>query len=123
MNNSQKGFTLIEILVVLTILGFIFFVVVLPFIGIHYETGKGQHTGYITAVEKSGVIWKKGRAYIKIDLSSSQEDQYCVIDDSVYSRLEEAARNKEKLTIQHLSYFSAGITNCAGEDAIITGIK
>lgn len=123
MNNSQKGLTLIGLLVIMTVGAVIFFVVVLPFIGIHYQTGKGQHTGYITAVEKSGVIWKTGRAYIKTDLSSSQEDQYCVIDDSVYSRLEEASRNKEKLTIEHLSYLSAGITNCAGEDAVIIGIK
>lgn len=96
---------------------------VLPFIGIHINTGRGSHTGYITAVEKGGVIWKTGRAYIKTDLSSSQEDMYCVVDDSVYSTLEQKSVNKEKVTIKHFSWLSAGIRNCEGEDAVIYQVE
>lgn len=101
----------------------IFFFCVLPFIGVHINTGGGQHTGYVTAVEKTGLFWKTGRVYIKTDLSSSQEDIYCVIDEKVYTEIEVLSKNKEQVTVSHISYLSAGITNCDGEDAIITEIK
>lgn len=51
------------------------------------QTSSGSHNGYITAVEKSGLIWKTGTAYIKTDLSSTQEDFYCVEDENVYNDL------------------------------------
>lgn len=47
----------------------------------------GSHNGYITAVEKSGLIWKTGTVYIKTELSSTQEDFYCVEDENVYNDL------------------------------------
>ncbi len=35
-------------------------------------TNQGEHTGYVTAVEQEGLIWKTWRAYIKTDPQSSQ---------------------------------------------------
>lgn len=105
----------------------IFFVIVLPIYfsvhGLHINTGNGEHTGYVTDVEKNGVIYKTGRAYIKTDVSSSQEDQYCVIDPNVYQQLQEKSMNKEKVTVQYFSWMFTGIKNCDGEPAIISGIK
>lgn len=43
----------------------------------------GQHTGYVSSVEQSGIIWKTWTAYIKTDPQSSQEDAYCVTDSYV----------------------------------------
>ena len=115
------GFAIIAILIVI-ILGLIaLFTVSLT--GLHYQTGQGEHTGFVTAVEKEGVIWKTGTAYFKTDVSSSQEDKYCVIDDSVYARLEQASQHKEKITIQHKSYFATSVNECGDEDAIIYGVK
>ena len=53
-------------------------VVALLLTGCWVTTTDGEHTGFVTAVEKNGAFWKTGRVYIKSDLSSSQEDIYCV---------------------------------------------
>lgn len=94
----------------------------LAFTGIHINTGDGEHTGFITAVEKNGLIWKTNTAYIKTDTQSSQEDRYCVIDSGVAQTLKILSSAKEHVTIQYMSYLLPGITECNGEDAIITGV-
>lgn len=91
--------------------------------GFHYETGRGNHSGYITAVQKQGVIFKTYRAYVKTDLSSSQEDVYCVENEETAQKLESMAENKEKGTFQYKHYIAAGITLCDGEGDLIYGIK
>lgn len=123
---NQQGITVIEFLVSISVLGFIGLIiafVVIQFTGLHIDTGRGEHTGYITAVERNGLIFKTGKAFVKTDPSSTQEDEYCVIDDAVYDRLAEAARNKEKLTVTHQSYFATGIHECGSEPAVISGVK
>jgi hypothetical protein len=91
--------------------------------GIHYQTAKGEHTGYVTAVEKSGIIWKTGTAYFKTDTSSSQEDVYCVTDEDVFNQLVETSRNKAKVTISFKDYLAKGISNCGPSFAIIDGVS
>ena len=94
--------------------------------GVHYETSKGAHTGFITAVETNGIIFKTHSAYIKTDVSSSQEEQYCVIDDAVKAELEEKSQSSEKVTIEFVDYFIRGFTNCSSvvdEIGVITGVK
>lgn len=90
--------------------------------GWHKDTGRGEHTGYVTAVEKEGVFWKTGRAYIKTDNSSSQENDYCVIDEGIYQKLQELARTKQPVTITHQSWFISGWKSCNNEGAIIIGV-
>lgn len=102
-------------LVIFSVFGSIF--------GIHYETSSGNHSGYITAVQKQGLIFKTWRAYVKTDLSSSQEDIYCVESEETAKRLEVMAENKEKGTFQYKSYLVAGVTLCNGEGDIIYGVK
>ena len=92
-------------------------------VGFHYETGRGEHVGYITAVEKSGVFFKTGRAYVKTETESSQEDTYCVMDEAVLEQLKAAAQTKERKTIKYFSYLSAGIKNCGGEGDIIYALE
>lgn len=91
--------------------------------GIKKVTSEGEHTGFVTAAQKNGLFFTTGRAYIKTDLASSQEDMYCVIDDEVFKKLEELARNKEKVTFQYRGWFENGIENCGGEGEFIYGIK
>lgn len=93
------------------------------FIGFHYETGKGEHIGSITAVQKQGIFFKTGRAYVKTDIQSSQEDDYCVIDEAVYSKLQKMAEQKEKVKVKYFSWFSAGIKNCESEEDIIYEVE
>lgn len=97
-------------------------VIAVPFIGINYPTGSGTQVGYVSAIEKTGIIWKTGRAYIKSDLSSTQEDLYCVMDDKVYDSLREASLTKTRVELSHNSVLVAGITDCEGESAIIQDV-
>lgn len=121
MKNNQKGSAEV---IVLTIIGLLVIVpIILGIVGLHINTGTGNHTGYVTAVEKTGVFWKTGRVYIKSDLSSSQEDAYCVTGDEVYNQLAEKAVNKEKVTVSYFSWLSNGVKNCAGESDVIDSVK
>lgn len=87
--------------------------------GLNIGTGSGEHTGYITSVEKNGLIFKTGRAYVKTDLQSSQEDMYCITDESLYKELEVVSRSKEPVTLKYHSKLIYGATNCSSEGAII----
>lgn len=91
----------------------------LPFGGLHYETVRGEHTGFVTAVQRSGVIFKTGSAYLKTDTQSSQEDDYCVIDDEVYSQLQQYGEKKTHVNVYFFSWLSAGVKNCNFEGAVI----
>ncbi len=94
--------------------------VFLPFYGFHSSTGSGEHLGYITASETTGVMFKTDRIYFKTSLRSSQEDKYCVIDKDVYKRLQKVKPNQQ-IDIYYESYLANGIKNCAAEKAVITG--
>ena len=91
----------------------------LSFTGIAVETSRGEHTGFVTAAQKNGLFFKTGRAYIKTDLSSSQEDLYCVKDDAVLKQLQEAAKSRERVTIKYAGNFVNGFKNCENEGEFI----
>jgi len=86
-------------------------------------TKDGEHTGYITALEKTGLIWKTGNVYIKSDVSSSQEDLYCVINQDVYNKLKDKSVNKEKVTILFHDEMIIAPWRCESTSGIIDGIK
>lgn len=119
----QKGNIIGGALVAIGILFFLWLIIIVPFFGLHINTGDGTHVGYVTAVEKGGLFFKTGTAYIKSDVSSSQEDSYCVIDDAVMAELKNVAQKKAKVEVTYFGWVSAGIANCAGEGAIISGVK
>lgn len=96
--------------------------VVVPFTGIHIATGTGDHTGYITSVENTGLFWKTGRAYLKTSTQSTQEDAYCVIDPSVYAQLQADSVSGVQVNIHYLSWLSPSVKECDGEDAIIQSV-
>lgn len=92
--------------------------------GWHYETGSGEHTGTITAVELDGLVWKTYSIYFKTDTQSSQEDHYCVMDDSLIPKLKELSQSKAKVTISYVDYFLFGEKYCGdSEIAVVTGVK
>jgi hypothetical protein len=99
-------------LVMLAVLYFFIF-------GWHKETASGEHTGYITSVERTGIFFQTFRAYLKTDSQSSQEDTYCVVDPKVYSQLVQLSEQKTQVTVSYFSWLVSGIKNCGGEDAIV----
>lgn len=119
MNAEDMGFGCLNIALIVFILG----VIIFSFTGLHINTGDGQHTGYVTAVQRQGIIWKTWRAYIKTDVSSSQEDQYCVVDQNVVKQLQAAAESKERVTVTYFDWLFSGVANCAAEPDVIDGIK
>jgi hypothetical protein len=112
---SFLGFGLVVILIVL-----------LPLILFNtlfiQDTSNGHHTGQVTAVETTGVIFKTDRVFFKSDAQSSQEDVYCVIDKNVKSQLESYSRDKTTITVTYDDYLIKGWKYCDGESGIITGV-
>jgi hypothetical protein len=92
--------------------------------GVQYTTVQnGKHVGQITAIEDSGIIWKTTTVYVKSDISSSQEDKYCLIDKSLLQKLNLFARNSTKVSLYYDSWLINGWQNCGDEAAIITEVN
>lgn len=105
------------------IVAVIAFFIWLPFQTWKVETSKGEHTGYVTAVETNGIFLKTNRAYIKTDTQSSQEDAYCVMDEGVYKQLQEYAARKAHVNVYFADWLKRGIQNCSGESAFIYKVE
>ena len=96
----------------------------LPFGVIKYQTtSDGEHTGVVTAIEKTGIFFKTWTAYVKTSPTSTQEDTYCVIDPTVISELQSDADNQTVVDLHYVSWLKTGIQNCNGEPAIITSVS
>lgn len=115
-------FKLIKGSVILFIVLIIGLFLLAPFI--HYSTTRGgEHTGFVTAIQRSGVIVSNYRVYFKTDNSSSQEDTYCVNRENkdLADKLRVANEKSEKITIQYEGVRAFGLGPCEGEEII--GIK
>lgn len=108
-----------KIFIIILLLAVYFFFWKIPVNGIHYQTGSGKQTGYVSAVERSGLFWKTGTVYIKPTLESTQEDVYCVTNDAVLEQLSQASADKVNVTVSHISWLSSGAKYCNGESAVI----
>lgn len=97
--------------------------IVVPFTGIHHEVGRGEHTGYVTAVERGGLIFKTSRVYIKTDTQSSQEDIYCVTNEDVYVDLKNLSEKKAHVTVSYFEWLVSGMASCNGSDQVIYSVK
>lgn len=82
-------------------------------------TKDGTHTGYVTAVETNGIIWKTDRVYFKTDTESTQEEAYCVTDKQLKEKLIFAEKNKQRVTLHFNDYWIVGWSLCKGEPVLI----
>jgi hypothetical protein len=107
--------------------GGIFFLILIALIGFgtisHIGPNNGQHTGFVSSVEQSGIIWKTWRAYVKTDPQSSQEDSYCVTDPAVVSQLQNTEQSKESVTVNYSSPLFVWKWQCGGESAIVNSVQ
>lgn len=92
------------------------------FLGFH-PSNSGEHSGYITSVEKEGVIWKTWKAYVKTDTQSSQEDSYCVTDSGVVDQLKAVQESGKRVTVIYSRPIWVSPIACNGEPSIIRSIK
>src|ERR1035437_4699611 len=108
-----------------TALTFVFLVIgiiVLAFTASFHIPNSGQHTGYVTSVEQSGIIWKTWTAYIKTDPQSSQEDTYCVTDPKTVTALQSAETEKSSVTVNYSVPWMTWKWQCGGEQSMIQSI-
>ncbi|MFZ3385335.1 MAG: hypothetical protein WA144_15550 [Candidatus Methanoperedens sp.] len=82
----------------------------------------GRHSGQVTAIEQSGLIWKTWDVYVKSDISSSQEDRYCVEDVSLIPQLDALSKSRTKVTVLYRGEFYVAPWRCNGLE-IITGVE
>lgn len=92
------------------------------------ETSSGSHTVQVTAIEKTGLFFKTDVVYVKTDLASTQEEQYCLNKDlDNYQELKDtlvyAQKTKQTVNIEFKNYLSKGITHCNGEPAEISSVE
>ncbi len=108
-----------SILIVILILA-----VVLVASGCIETTSNGKHNGQITAIEKNGLIWKTYTVYVKSDISSSQEDKYCLEDQSLIQKLEKFSADRTKVTITYRDELIKAPWRCGEErGGIITNAE
>jgi uncharacterized protein YxeA len=107
------------------IISLIIIILVIIFItsfGIFQAKYSGQHTGYVTSVEKSGVIFQTWTAYIKTDPQSSQEDTYCITNPNIITDLQNYEKERIPITI----YYSAPVIlwkwQCEKKASIINSV-
>jgi hypothetical protein len=80
------------------------------------STGPGTHTGYITAVEQEGYIFRNYRVYVKTDNQSSQEDVYC-LDRNRQDLVKEAqalSQKRELVSVDFAGVRGLGFGLCDG---------
>lgn len=98
------------------IMGFILFIFIFLPIMFLFSVGtpnNGSHTGYVTSVETSGLIFRTNGVYFKTDTQSSQEDKYCATNE-VLDQLKKAQVEKKLITINYKRGFLMPIWECPG---------
>lgn len=106
----RKGLTLVELVVILGIV----LVIPLVFIIKFSVLGKGEHSGYITAIDQDGYIFKNYTVYFKTDNSSSQEDAYCIRREQtkLIEKAKEVNRKRKLVLIHYQGVRGIGLGQC-----------
>ena len=98
---------------------FIYFQIV----GITFQTGSGNHTGIITAIDTSWIFVKSTTVYFKTDVNSSQEDSYCLKDESLLPSLRALQDSKQVVTLSYNEYLENWIECSIYASHVITSVK
>lgn len=94
------------------------------FTGVPVPSGHGEYTGYITAVEQNGAIFKGWNIYLKTDLQSSNEDKACIDRNNpeLIKELQELQKEKKNITLSYESEWQFAIGVCPQTNWKITNI-
>ena len=85
--------------------------------------GNGQYVGYVTGTEVRGTLFKTNRVYMKTSLESSQEDVFCVIDESVYATLQERQVTQDRVTVKTKDIGVALPNECDSESTTVSSVE
>lgn len=106
------------------VIGLLVIAVIASFFTVNFHIpNSGQHTGYVTSVEQSGIIWKTWTAYVKTDPQSSQEDTYCVTDSKTVTALQSAETEKSSITVNYSVPWMTWKWQCGYEQSTIQSIN
>lgn len=95
------------------------------FTGVNIKNSEGQYKGYVTAVEKNGTYFVGYTAYLKSDLTSSNEDVACIDRNNtqLIEEIKKAQENKENIVMEYESVWQYKIGECPGSSFKIIRIK
>jgi hypothetical protein len=107
------------------IMAMLLFTVIIALSGCIETLTDGKHNGQITAIEKNGYIWKTTTVYVKSDIISSQEDRYCVEDETLVPLLYNLSQTRERTTLLYRNEAYKAPWRCSMGDiaGIITGVE
>lgn len=108
---------------ILTFFLVVIFVLFGSIFGLHINTGEGTHSGYVTAVQTTGIIFDTNEVFFKTDTSTTQEDMYCVVDSELLEKLRDVSASNSRVEIGYIKYLANGITTCSGQLDIITSVR
>lgn len=113
----------ITAIVIGSVVAFVALIVGIGLLTIKYQTSQGEHTGYVTVAETDGIFFKTHVVYVKTNTTSSQEDEYCVIDPAVYQQMQSYAGSQQHVDMYYVDWFKRGMQNCKAEtEGIITKV-
>ncbi len=98
---------------------------VLLFSGCIETVSNGTHSAQITAVQLDGLLFKTYTVYVKSDVSSSQEESYC-IDEShldIVPSLIQASKDRRKVVITYRDEFIVAPWRCQTSSGRIIGLS
>ena len=89
-----------------------------------WSTGRGEHNGQITAVEKTGLVWQTNALYVKSDVSSSQEEKYCVENEDLLKEIKQYSKDRTKVTLYYKNELFIFPSRCDwGDTGIVYDVK
>ncbi len=110
--------------VIWLVLGMPLLFILFAMIPAHFGASEGVHRGVITAVEyNSNVIWPATIVYIKTSAESTQEDKYCVNDETVKNQLLDLSKTRKESVIYYKNNFVMWKSECNGGESIIYKVE
>ncbi|MBU6501193.1 MAG: hypothetical protein KGI72_05195 [Patescibacteria group bacterium] len=108
--------------IVICMIGLVLLIMGIGLIHLNFDAD-GTHTGYVTAVERSGIFVKNYVVYFKTNKAQSQEDRYCVHqeDTQLAEGLRKSGENDKEITITYTGESGLGYHICYSDK--ITGFS
>lgn len=99
--------------------------ITITFTGLHIRNSAGQYTGYVTAIQQTGTIFKGYTIYLKTNLESSQEDTACVdrTNSELIEKLRQIQKRQKDVNLTYESVWQYAVGECPNADWMITGIN
>ena len=109
-------------IIISVLVGAFFLILIAAFVyffAIFQTPNSGQHTGYITSVEKTGFIFQTWTVYVKTDPQSSQEDTYCITDSRIITQLQQYEKARLPVTVYYAAPLILWTWQCPQKASII----